>query len=71
MRCQFCAVAAGSTAPESVVWCYGYSDHGSFLSTPVCQSCLDLWLDAADDNPALEPLSIWWRDGSRLLVRAG
>lgn len=34
---------------------------------PLCQRSLDRWFDRADDDPELEPIQVFWLDGSRVL----
>lgn len=34
----------------------------------LCQRHLDMWFDNADDEPDLEPASVRWLDGSRILT---
>lgn len=50
-RC-FCEMNCG---PVVVLW---RCRNGN--SIPLCQVCVDAWLDQADDEPILEPLNLWW-----------
>jgi hypothetical protein len=60
IRCSCCARNSARPWTAAVaVWM-----HLNFTAS-VCESCLNHWLDNADDDPELEPLGIKWLDGSR------
>lgn len=54
-----CSLTVHRTAPEPVS-AVAWWEAGNRGFAWLCQSCLDFWFDAADDDDALEPLAWGW-----------
>lgn len=53
--------------PAVALWLHrNQLDYGQ-PAIPLCQASLDWWFDNADDAPELEPVRVFWLDGSRVL----
>lgn len=64
--CGCCRNIIGRPPTPAVALWTGLSNH----TVALCQSCLDIWLDDADDDAELEPSRVQWLDGSRTLAAA-
>lgn len=57
MNCTCCSSILNRGRPRirpAVAWWR----HANGITSKLCQSCLDRWFDAADDDPDLEP-AVW------------
>ncbi|RKN61876.1 hypothetical protein D7231_31890 [Streptomyces klenkii] len=55
LGCTYCAIIGRPHREAAAKW---VRRNGSVYF--LCKSCLDIWLDDADDNPDLEPASWAW-----------
>jgi hypothetical protein len=54
------------SGPAVAIW----ESPNSHARSPLCNAHVDRWFDVCDDDPELEPASVRWLDGSRVLVGA-
>jgi hypothetical protein len=62
--CWACSRLDRGRRPAVAIWSHGLTPYFD----PLCQGCLDMWFDNADDDPDMEPWHVRWLDGSRELV---
>lgn len=53
--------------PAVAIWLHENQLEYGQPGIPLCQASLDWWFDNADDAPELEPIQVFWLDGSRVL----
>jgi hypothetical protein len=61
MRCTCCArIQRNGHPPERVPAVVAWHCQPSGNVEYLCQYCMDIWLDNADDDPDLEPANVVW-----------